>query len=63
MLVKFLFHTALYDVHTLNILEKKPGFRNGLDNLENVLFRTVSAVHMSMKLLTYQRICREEELR
>lgn len=23
MLVKFLFHTALYDVHTLNILGKK----------------------------------------
>lgn len=63
MLVKFLFHTALYDVHTLNISEKNSGFRNGLDNLENVLFRTVSAVHMSMKLVTYQGICREEELR
>lgn len=62
MLVKFLFHTALYDVHTLNILEEKPGFRNGLDNLENVLFRTVFAVHMSVKLVTYQGICREKEL-
>lgn len=63
MLVKFLFHTALYDVHTLNILGKKnPGFRNGLYNLENVLFSTLSAIHMSIKLVTYQGICREKEL-
>lgn len=61
MLVKLLFHAALYEVHILNISEKKIWFRNVLDNLEIVLFGTVSAIHMSEKLVIYQGICRAEE--
>lgn len=57
MLVNLLFHTALYDVHVLKISGKK----KGLGNLGNVIFGTVCAICMYVKLVTYQGICRAEE--
>jgi len=48
-------------MYILKNLRKKFGFRNVLDNLESVLFGTVSAIHMSGKLVMYQGICRAEK--
>lgn len=59
--MKLLFHTTLYDVHILNISEKKKWFRTIADNLENILLEAVSAIHVSVKLVMYQGICRAEE--
>lgn len=60
MSVKLLFHTTICYTYRKHLF-KKSSFRNDLDNLENVLFGAVSGMHVSVKLVTYQGICRAEE--